>query len=209
MSLGKVVENREDSLFCQQQRMTVTAFLAWMWLGRGTVVRLQKGGSSAPPWGWQHARVEISAPGSGGRGQRDAIIISLCFSLNTVMGVASSSAACLGHWLQGRVSERRDRHLFWFLPAAAPQTSTSHCPKGTGCSDTWAETIEMLLYISSLLGVTAEWEEIQWGCELCRFGGDRRIAGSHVHFRELSAARVSQDMTVNTGKPSLRAEWAH
>lgn len=167
MSLGKVVENRGDSLFCQQHKMTVTAFLPWVWLGGETVVRLQKGGSSAPPWGWQPARVEISAPGSGGGGQRDAIIISLCFSLNTngfglfIIGMSRPLVTREGQWKEGQT-------LVLVSPTTAPQTSTSHCPKGTGCSDTWAETIEMLLYVSSLLGVTAEWEEIQWGCELCR-----------------------------------------
>lgn len=55
--------------------------------------------------------LKISAPGSGGGEQRGAII-SLCFSLNTVMDLATSLWACLGHWWQGRVSKRRDRDCF-------------------------------------------------------------------------------------------------
>lgn len=94
MSLVKVVETREDSLFCQQRGRTVIAFLPWMWLGEETVVGL-----------------EISAPGFGGGEQRDAII-SLCFSLNTVMDLTTSSWAGLGHWWQGRVCKRRDRYGF-------------------------------------------------------------------------------------------------
>lgn len=209
MSLGKVVENRGDSLFCQQHKMTVTAFLPWVWLGGETVVRLQKGGSSAPPWGWQPARVEISAPGSGGGGQRDAIIISLCFSLNTIMGLASSSSACLGHWLQGRVSERRDRHLFLFPPPQLPKLPHLIVQK---VQDALIPEQKQLKCCCTFL---PSWEWLQNGkkysgdVSCVGFGGDRGIAGSHVHLHELSAARVSQDMTVNTDKPSLRAEWAH
>lgn len=156
LSLGKVLENRKDSLFCQQQGMTVAAFLPWVWLGGETVVGLQKGGFCAPPWGWQHARLEISAPGCDGGGQRGVII--LCFSLNAVMGVATSSWASLGHWWQGRVSKRRDRHCF--LPPHLPKLSLLIVQK-----------YRMLCYLSRnnwnavvcffLLAVTAEWEEIQ------------------------------------------------
>lgn len=94
MSLSKVAENREDSLFWQQCRRTVTAFVPWVWLGGATVVGLQKGWSSAPPWcrNGQHVRLEISAPGSGGGWKRGAII-SWCFSLNPVMSLATSSWA--------------------------------------------------------------------------------------------------------------------
>lgn len=61
-------------------------------------------------------------------------------------------------------------------PTTPPQTSASHCPKGTdrmhwylchslkgaGCADTWAETTETVLSILfSLLGVTAGQAEIQ------------------------------------------------
>lgn len=81
----------------------------------------------------QHARLEISAPQSGGGGHRGAIV-SLCLSLNTTMDLATSSWACLGHWWQVRVSKRRDRDCF--PSTTPPQTCASHCPKGTGCADT-------------------------------------------------------------------------
>lgn len=71
----------------------------------------------------QRARLEISAPWSGGGGQRGAII-TLCFSLNTAVDLATSSRACLGHWWQVRVRD-------CFPPTTPPQASASHCPKGT------------------------------------------------------------------------------
>lgn len=92
-------------------------------------------------------------------------IISLCFSLNTTIGSVALSWACLGHWWQVRLSKRRD----CFLPTTPPQTSVSHCPKGTGWADNWAEMTESVLSIlSSLLGVTsgqAGIQSFQLGCD--------------------------------------------
>lgn len=95
----------------------------------------------------QRARLEISAPWSGGGGQKGAII-TLCFSLNTAVDLATSSRACVGHWWQVRVSKRGDRDCF--TPNhTSPNLCVSlskrhrhdalipcHSLKGTGCADT-------------------------------------------------------------------------
>lgn len=194
MSLGKIVENTEDFLFCRQQGTTVSAFPLWVWLGGETAVGLQKGWSSAPPWcrDGQHARLKISAPGADGGGQR-GVIISLCFSLSTVMDLATSSWAGLGHWWQGRVSIRRDGDCF--PPPHLPiSLSKRHRMLWYLSRSSWNGLVHFFPPVNDCrMGRNTAG---MWPC--VRFGGDRGMAGSHVHLHGWTATQVSQDMAFNT-----------